>query len=167
MVCCRATCNPAGKRFSESKRKYLNHLISFFSVKSSQVCRLSYKTIEDSYAPCNEMDVFAGSLEKFAGSLSVSVCLCNWAVGQIGSRVLIQGEHITWFAQCFAIGFGVLRLVTVQVGKPSPLLLYRRRATRRFLSVAPRSAKFSLMCRPRLKMVIFGPGAAYAACTAG
>lgn len=99
----------------------------------------------------------------------MDVCLfvCNWAVGQFGSTVLIQGEPVTWLSQCFAIGFVLLRLLTVHGGRPSPLLLYGQRATWQFFSVVPYSAKSSLMLRSHLKMVIFGPGAAYAACTAG
>lgn len=93
--------------------------------------------------------------------------VCKWAVGQFGSTVLIQSEKTTWLCECFAIGFDLLRLMTVHGGRPSPLLLYGQQATWQFLSVVPYSAKSSLMLRPHLKMVIFGPGAAYAACTAG
>ncbi|KAI9539132.1 hypothetical protein NQZ68_009209 [Dissostichus eleginoides] len=91
--------------------------------------------------------------------------VCFWAVGQFGSTVLIQHEQITWLAESFAIGFALLRMVTAHSSRPSPLLLYGQLATWQFFSVVPHSA--SLMLRPNLKMVIFGPGAAYAACTAG
>lgn len=66
---------------------------------------------------------------------SVSLSVCNWAVGQFGSTVLIQGEPITWLGECFAIGFVALRLVTAHGGRPSPLLLYGQLATRQFFSV--------------------------------
>ncbi len=100
--------------------------------------------------------------------LAVCQSVCNLAVGQFGSTVLIQGQPITWFGKCFAIGFVLLRLMTVHSGRPSLLLLYSRWATWQFFSVVPYSAKSSLMLRPHLvTMVIFGPGAAYAACTAG
>lgn len=112
----------------------------------------------------NEMDVL---LVPWRNLLTVCQSVCNWPVGQFGSTVLIQDERITWFEECFAIGFVLLRLVTVHGGRPSPLLLYRQRATWQFLSVVPSSAKSSLILRPHLKMVILGPGAAYAACTAG
>lgn len=110
------------------------------------------------------MDVL---LVPWRNVLAVCQSVCNWAVGQFGSTLLIRGEPITWLGECFAIGFVRLRLVTVHGCRPSPLLLYGQQATWRFFSVVPYSAKSSLMLRPHLKMVIFGPGAAYAACTAG
>lgn len=69
--------------------------------------------------------------------LAVCQSVCSWAVSQPGSRVLIQDEHITWFCKCFAIGFNLLRLLTVHDGRPSPLFLYSRQATWQFLSVVP------------------------------
>lgn len=70
--------------------------------------------------------------------------VCNWAVGQFGSTVLIAGEPITWLAECFAIGFVLLRLVTVHGGRPSPLLLYGQRATWQFFFCC------SLLCQIQL-----------------
>lgn len=64
-------------------------------------------------------------LEKF----SVGLSACNWAVGQFGSSVLIQGERITWLSECFAIGFDLSRLVTARCGRPSPLFLYGQQAS--------------------------------------
>lgn len=110
------------------------------------------------------MDVL---LVPWRNVLAVCQSVCNWAVGQFGSAVLIQGEPITWFRKSFAIGFVLLRLVTVHGGRPSPLLLYGQQAIWQFFPVVSCSAKTSLMLRLHLKMVIFGPGAAYAACTAG
>lgn len=108
------------------------------------------------------MDVL---LVPWRNVLAVCQSVCNWAVGQFGSTVLIRGERITWLGECFAIGFVLLRLVTARGGRPSPQLLYGQLATWQFFSAVPHPA--SLMLRPHLKMVIFGPGAAYAACTAG
>lgn len=70
----------------------------------------------------NEMDVL---LVPWRNVLAVCQSVCNWAVGQFGSTVLIRGERITWFAECFAIGFVLLRLVTAPGGRPSPLLFIR------------------------------------------
>lgn len=86
------------------------------------------------------MDVL---LDPWRYLLAVCQSVCNWAVGQFGSRVLIQGDVITWLGECFAIGFDLLRPVTVHVGRPSPMLLYGQRATWQFLSVVPYSAKSS------------------------
>lgn len=52
--------------------------------------------------------------------MDVCLSVCNWAVGQSGSTVLIQGESVTWLSECFAIGFVLLRLVTVHGARPSP-----------------------------------------------
>ena len=70
----------------------------------------------------NEMDVL---LVTWRNALAVCQSVCNWAVGQFGSTVLIQGEPITWLCECFAIGLVPLRLVTVRDGRPSPLLFIR------------------------------------------
>lgn len=59
--------------------------------------------------------------------LAVCQSVCNWAVGQFGSTVLIQGEPITWRRQSLAIGF--VAVASRDRGRrPSPLLLYGRLA---------------------------------------
>lgn len=70
------------------------------------------------------MDVL---LVPWRNSLAVCQSVCNWAVGQFGSTVLIQGEPITWLGEFFAIGSDSLHPVTVYGGRPSPLLLYGQR----------------------------------------
>lgn len=59
---------------------------------------------------------------------SVRPSVCKWVVGQFGSKVLIRCEEITWFCQCFAIGFDFLRIMTVHKDRPSPLDLYSQLA---------------------------------------